>query len=64
MLILEYKNEIKNYSQSNLVNSKVVLFLSIENSNYRELYIKYITPKNDCYHLSNICFGCVKEISK
>ena len=30
-----------------------------------EVDIKYITPKNDyqAFSLSNICFGCIKEMS-
>ena len=38
----------------------------MSSSNYREVDIELITPKNDYFHffLSNISFGCVKETSQ
>ena len=57
--------------QQTLVNSKTSELETLvgisSSSNYMEVDINYVTPKNDTdyYHfpLSNICFVCVKETS-
>ena len=45
-----------------------ILFRIIRNSNFKQVDIKYTTPKNK-YHFFSImtlyiCFGCVKETSR
>ena len=52
--------------KSNLVNLKSygleVLFRSIKSSNFGDIDIKYINPKNNYYQ--TIYFGCVNEMSQ
>ena len=75
-ILVHLKNETHNFLlarsqlQSNLINLKSsgleVLFRIIRSLNYREVDIKFCNPQRCLLSvfLSNIRFGCVKEMTK